>query len=120
MPSPISDCGQGDYTCSRNRERHLAADKEADSASKRSNGKRSCSGWRTRWASTFATFPLGANQEADPKCDGQVQDHGIDDGHSSAFPMLKRRLEDVCVSQERLFEELPSSRSGSERTHLDA
>ena len=85
MPSPISECDQGDDACGCDRKHCLAANEEADGAGKRSNGKRSYSGGRTRWARTLAAFALGADQEAEPQCDGEIQDHGIDDGCCSAF-----------------------------------
>jgi hypothetical protein len=75
MPSPISECDQGDDAYGCDRKHCLAANEEADGG-KRSNSKRSYSGRRTQWARTLATFPLGADQEAGPQCDGEVQDHG--------------------------------------------
>jgi hypothetical protein len=101
MAAPISDCGQADDACGGDRKQYLAAHEEADSSDKRSNRKCSDSGGGTRWARTFATFPLGADQEAEPQCDDQVQDQGIDDGHFSAFRRmltLKCSFEDLYVS----------------------
>ena len=80
-------------------------DQSRDHASSKRKTAACCGrdGGRTQWGRTLAAFTLGADQEAEPQCDGEVQDHGIDDGHSVRLPTLKRRLEGLCVSQERLL-----------------
>ncbi len=84
--APIGDGDQGDDSRGRDRKQHLAADEEADRAGERGDREGAQSGRRARWTGAFAAFPLGADQQADTKCDREVEKHGIDDAGSFRPP----------------------------------
>ena len=87
--APIGDRGQCDDARSHNRKQYLGPDNEADRTGKRRNSERSYPRGRTRRSLAFAAFPFSADQQANPKCHYQVEDHGF--GYGDILASVERR-----------------------------
>jgi hypothetical protein len=81
VPTPIRNRSHQDHAGDRGRVQHLAANDEAERAGKRSNRERTYSCRRTRRACAFAALSFRTDQQADPKRQCEVQDHGVKDQH---------------------------------------
>lgn len=76
VTTPIGDNGQCDDPYSRNRKQQLGPNNEANCTNKRRDSERSYPRGRTRRTLAFAPLALSADQQANPDCHYEVDEHG--------------------------------------------